>query len=68
VITGDGRYPDAPAVGHLATSFDGEAILRDVSFSVSEGELLVLQGESVTGKSVLLQCITRLIEPDAGLI
>ena len=35
----------ALAVAHLAKSFDGEAILRDVSFSVGRGELLVLQGE-----------------------
>ncbi|MDG6256982.1 MAG: ATP-binding cassette domain-containing protein [Methanomicrobiaceae archaeon] len=64
--------PASPAaaleVTHLAKSFDGEAILRDVSFSVGRGELLVLRGESGTGKSVLLKCITRLIEPDAGTV
>ncbi|HDR73867.1 MAG TPA: ATP-binding cassette domain-containing protein [Methanoculleus sp.] len=62
--------PSAAAleVARLAKSFDGEAILRDVSFSLGRGELLVLRGESGTGKSVLLKCITRLIEPDAGMV
>ena len=37
-----------------------------ISFSINEGELLVIMGLSGSGKSTLLRCINRLIEPTAG--
>ena len=47
---------------------DGTVALRDVSFSVEEGEFLVIIGLSGSGKSTLLRCINRLIEPTEGQI
>jgi glycine betaine/proline transport system ATP-binding protein len=40
--------------------------VRDVSFDVVEGEILVIMGLSGSGKSTLIRCLTRLIEPSAG--
>jgi glycine betaine/proline transport system ATP-binding protein len=42
--------------------------LNRVSFDVSEGEILVVMGLSGSGKSTMLRCINRLVEPSAGSI
>jgi phosphonate transport system ATP-binding protein len=62
----------APAdleIAGLRKSFDrGRQILRDVSLRVPHGQALALVGANGTGKSTLLRCCLRLIEPDAGAI
>jgi phospholipid/cholesterol/gamma-HCH transport system ATP-binding protein len=55
-------------VKNIHKSFDDNVVLDGVSFSVEEGENMIVFGRSGTGKSVLLKCMIRLMEPDAGEI
>ena len=42
--------------------------LQDVSFDVDRGETFVIMGLSGSGKSTMVRCLIRLIEPTAGAI
>ena len=45
---------------------NGTEALRDLSFSVAEGEFVSLLGPSGCGKSTALRLVAGLLEPDAG--
>jgi len=53
---------------HVDFSIDGNAILRDVSFSVARGRTTVILGPSGSGKSTILRLLLGLYHPDAGSI
>lgn len=52
----------------LAKSFGDQHVLRNVNLSLRAKENLVVLGKSGTGKSVLIKCIVRLLDPDNGSI
>lgn len=53
-------------INDIHKSFDSNIVLNGVSFEVTEAENMVVFGRSGTGKSVLLKCMIRLMEPDSG--
>jgi len=55
-------------VRHLAKRFGGLWALRDVSFSVSEGEILGVIGPNGAGKSTLVNLITGHARPTTGQV
>lgn len=55
-------------VDNIYKSFDNLVVLNGVSFEVPRETTTVILGRSGIGKSVLLKCIVRLIEPDDGKI
>jgi len=49
-------------------SFGDHEVLHDVSFTLDQGEMIVLTGVSGSGKSILLRLAMGLIKPDSGQI
>jgi phospholipid/cholesterol/gamma-HCH transport system ATP-binding protein len=52
----------------LTKSFGSQAVLKDLSLELFEGENLVVLGKSGSGKSVLIKCIVGLLHADSGSI
>lgn len=52
----------------LCKSFGALNVLKNVDFTIDEGEVVAIIGGSGTGKSVLLRCLELLEKPDAGQI
>ncbi len=56
-------------VQNLTKIYEGGTVaLKNLDFTVKDGEFLVIIGLSGSGKSTLLRCINRLIEPTEGRI
>ena len=55
-------------VEHIEKSFGETKVLRDVSFSLKEGEVVSIIGSSGSGKTTLLRCLNFLETPDKGVI
>lgn len=55
-------------IRNLSKSFGKLQVLRDVSLSIAQGEVVVIIGPSGCGKSTLLRCINGLEEIDGGEI
>ncbi len=55
-------------VKNVWKSFDGKAVLTDVSFSIKKGECVALTGASGAGKTTLLRIIAGLEKADSGQV
>lgn len=55
------KAADIRATGHIVAN-------AAVSFDVHEGEIFVIMGLSGSGKSTIVRCLSRLVEPTAGEI
>ena len=55
-------------VEHIEKSFGDTKVLKDVSFSLEEGEVVSIIGSSGSGKTTLLRCLNFLETPDEGVI
>ncbi|MDP2940314.1 MAG: ATP-binding cassette domain-containing protein [Candidatus Omnitrophota bacterium] len=53
---------------HLNKSFGIQRVLNDINLDIASGEILVVMGESGSGKTVFLQHLIGLLKPDTGAI
>ena len=56
------------SISHLMKRFGDQTVLKDISLSVREGEVIVVIGPSGCGKSTFLRCINALEEIQGGEI
>ena len=55
-------------VKNLEKSFGRTSVLKDINFTLEEGEVLSIIGSSGSGKTTLLRCLNFLETPDSGQI
>ncbi len=55
-------------VEHLSKSFGQTEVLKDISFSLEESQVLSIIGSSGSGKTTLLRCLNFLEKPNQGII
>lgn len=67
-MNSDINTPPAIEFRNVFLSFDGKLALRDVSFTLAEGEMIFVTGISGSGKSLLLRLAMGLMKPDSGQI
>lgn len=53
-------------MNHIKKTFDEKTVLKDISLSVKEGEVVSIIGPSGSGKSTLLRCATFLEKANGG--
>ena len=53
-------------INHMKKAFHGLEVLKDISLTVKEGEVVSIIGPSGSGKSTLLRCATMLEKMDGG--
>lgn len=54
------------SVKNVSKSYNGEKVLKNVSFEVEKGEFLAIMGKSGSGKSTLLNIIGGFLHADEG--
>ena len=55
-------------VNHLNFSYSDKTVLRDLSFTVQDGEFISILGPSGCGKSTLLNVLAGILQPQSGQI
>jgi len=55
-------------INHISKAFGEKEVLKDINLKLKRGENVVVLGKSGQGKSVTIQCIVGLLNPDSGSV
>ncbi|RJP69203.1 MAG: ATP-binding cassette domain-containing protein [Candidatus Abyssobacteria bacterium SURF_17] len=55
-------------IENVTKSFNGQTVLSGITLEIREGETVVILGASGSGKTVLMNLLVGLLEPDSGRI
>lgn len=47
---------------------NGPKVLKDVDFSVKDGQFMAILGNNGVGKSTMLKCFNKILTPDGGRV
>ena len=53
---------------NLTLAYDGSVVIKDLSFDMPRGEIMLVSGENGSGKSTLIRALLGLIKPISGSI
>ena len=67
-VVKEGRFEGALSFEHVDFRLSGEEILKDVSFSVRPGETLGIVGATGSGKSTIVNLISRFYDVSGGRV
>jgi phospholipid/cholesterol/gamma-HCH transport system ATP-binding protein len=67
-VTNSNNTETVIEIRELCKSFGSNHVLVDFNLAVNRGENVVVLGKSGSGKSVLIKCVVRLLDPDSGSI
>lgn len=67
-MAGPSTRPDVIVVEHLRKAYPTAVAVRDVSFSVREGEIFGVIGPNGAGKTTAVECVSGLRTPDGGSV
>src|SRR5262249_20198863 len=67
-MTRDSHEESVLRFEHVNVSFEGEQVLRDLSFEARTGQSHVILGAAGSGKTVLLKTAMGLIRPETGKV
>jgi ABC-type transporter Mla maintaining outer membrane lipid asymmetry ATPase subunit MlaF/menaquinone-dependent protoporphyrinogen IX oxidase len=68
ILVSTSAAPPAIEFRHVTVVLDEKPVLRDVSFALERGQMIVITGRSASGKSVLLHSAIGFFQPTEGEI
>lgn len=57
---------NAVKVSNLSKSFNGQIVVKDISFEIAKGEVFGLIGPNGAGKTTIIRMLLDIIRPDSG--
>lgn len=67
-MKGKANLKNIAEIRNLTLAYDGSTVIKDLSFDIREGEILLVSGENGSGKSTLIKALLGLIKPVSGKV